>query len=426
MQSVNKEYIIDITDMSSEGAGIGKIDGFAVFVPFALKGEKVRIIITKMLKNYAIGQLVEVISPSPYRIQPLCRFFYKCGGCDFQHADYRFELLYKTDKVKTALERIGSVKANVLPIIPAVAHENYRNKAKFAVSGGEIGFFKTKSHSIVPVDNCAIQNKITEDITAAIRNIERHISSAVAEVTVRIAENTGEVMICLTTDKKIPDAEKLIQTLCDLNKNIVSIVQIKKDSGKEVLLWGKRYITDKIGDLTFRISPKSFYQVNSKQTKILYDKIVKLSCFSGTERVFDLYCGIGTISLYISRYVREVTGVEIAGEAVKDAKINAKINEINNAFFYEGAAEHAVKSLGKADVVIIDPPRKGCDKSLLDTISEISPDKIIYVSCNPATLARDLKILSGYGFETKIVQPVDMFPRTAHVECVVLMSRAKE
>ena len=312
-----------------------------------------------------------------------------------------------------------------MPIIPAVAHENYRNKAKFAVSGGEIGFFKTKSHSIVPVDNCAIQNKITEDITAAIRNIERHISSAVAEVTVRIAENTGEVMICLTTDKKIPDAEKLIQTLCDLNKNIVSIVQIKKDSGKEVLLWGKRYITDKIGDLTFRISPKSFYQVNSKQTKILYDKIVKLSCFSGTERVFDLYCGIGTISLYISRYVREVTGVEIAGEAVKDAKINAKINEINNAFFYEGAAEHAVKSLGKADVVIIDPPRKGCDKSLLDTISESSPDKIIYVSCNPATLARDLKILSGYGFETKIVQPVDMFPRTAHVETVVLMSMVK-
>lgn len=440
----NKEYVLDITGMGSEGEGVGKVDGCAVFVPYALKGEKVRVKIVKVLKNYSFGKLLEVIKPNPLRISPDCEYFYKCGGCNFWHVDYALEVEYKTNKVKDALERIGSVYTEVLPVIPAEKTVNYRNKAQFAVNNDGIGFFAPRSHRLIPIGNCAIQHEINEKAVRTVYEYmekysvlpydEKSHTGDIRHIYTRVAVNTGEIMVCIVTrGKRLPHAQDLVDSLRRIDEGIVSIFQNINPNKtnvalgeKEVLLWGKSTITDKIGDLIFQISPKSFYQVNSAQTKVLYDEIIKLANFTGGERVFDLYCGIGTIALYTAKYVKEVVGVEVVGEAVNNAIKNAEINNINNAVFYKGVAEDIADSLGKADVVIVDPPRKGCDKKLLLMINTISPNRVIYVSCNPATLARDLKILQAYGFEIKTIQPVDMFPRTPHVETVVLMTRVKE
>ncbi len=441
MLNKNEQYILEISGMGAEGEGVGRIEGFAVFVPFALLGEKILVKIVKVQKNYAFGKIVEIITPSPSRISPSCKHFYKCGGCSFQHCDYNFELEYKKNKVSEALKRIGGIEAEVSPIIPAENTVGYRNKSQFPVNTDGIGFYANRSHRLVPVESCEIQHTSTHGIIKAISEYMKKYSilpydeashtGDIRHVFTRVSKHSGEIMVGIVTrTKRLANVDELVRILRDSNENIVSIIQsINSEKTnvalgeKEVLLWGKDYITDKIGDLSFEISLKSFYQINPQQTKKLYDEVVKLINFTGDETLFDLYCGIGTISLYVAKYVKKVIGVEIVEKAVENAIKNAKINGIENAQFVVGAAEDVAKSLGTADIVIVDPPRKGCDEKLLKTIVDIAPESIVYVSCNPSTLARDLKFLTSNKYYVKKVVPIDMFPRTPHVECVVLMSR---
>lgn len=444
MLKKNDEHIIEITGVGSQGEGVGKINDFAVFVPFAIQGEKIRVKLLKVLNNYAHGKLLQVISPSESRTVPSCPHFYKCGGCSLQHMTYEKELEFKQQKVADCLKRIGGIDTEILPIIGSDDNAGYRNKGLFPVTNEGVGFYAPRSHRVIPVKCCEIQDEKSNIIVDVVKQFMGKFSISpydesshrghIRYVYTRVAGFTGEVMVCIVTrTKELPYKNELVKMLQSANIGIVSIFQNINPKRtnvalgeKTILLWGKEAITDKIGDLLFKISPKSFYQVNAKQTKKLYDEVVKAGQFTGSERVFDLYCGIGTISLYIADFVKEVIGIEVVGEAVKDAVENARINNKDNVKFYHGAAEDLTKNLGKADVVIIDPPRKGCDKRLLQTLKDMSSEKIIYVSCNPATLARDLKIIQSFGYKTQYARPVDMFPRTAHVETVVLMSRVEK
>ena len=442
MLNKNDEYAIEITGMGADGEGVGRIDGCAVFVPYAIQGETVKVKIVKPLKNYAFGKLLEVIKPSPDRREPTCGVFYLCGGCGLCHMEYSAELAYKQQKVADAVKRIGGIDAEIRPIIGSAEIIGYRNKGQFPVTADGIGFYAPRSHRVIPIDRCEIQDEKSNEIVRTVKKfMERYSVSPYNEaehtgdircVYTRIARATGEAMVCIVTrTKKLPLADKLVEMLDGLGIGIVSVYQnINPErtntalGEREVLLWGKGKITDKIGDLSFNISPKSFYQINSAQTKVLYDETLKAGGFTGGETVLDLYCGIGTITLYAASSVREITGVELLRAAVLDAKENAALNGITNAAFLCAAAEDIQDGI-PADAVIIDPPRKGCDDRLLKALGKINSPKIIYVSCNPATLARDLKALTSHGYTAEYLQPVDMFPRTPHVETVVLLSKLK-
>lgn len=434
----NEQYVIDITGIGAEGEGVGRIDNMAVFVPYALMGEKVLVHIVKVLKSYAFAKLIEVVEPSPHRITPLCPVFNQCGGCSMQHTDYEYELEFKTNKVRDCLKRIGGIDTPVLPCIGSPDIYGYRNKAQFAVSKDGIGFYSPRSHRLVDGTSCLIQNKIAPEIISAVKEYvqstgvapydEETHSGKIRNVFIRTV--SGGVMVCVVcTDKNLPDTALLVKLLCDAGATDVLLnINSKRTNvamgDKNIVLYGNEFVVGEIDDIAFEISPLSFYQINSKQTERLYKCVVDFAQLDETKTVFDLYCGIGTISLYAARKARLVTGVEVVPEAIENAKRNAVINGIENVQFYCGKAENVTKNLGKADVVIVDPPRKGCDIKLLETIKNINPERVVYVSCNPATLARDLKILEQYGFKTMTVQPFDMFPRTFHVETVVLLERA--
>lgn len=433
----NEQYIIDIIGTGAEGEGVGRIDNMAVFVPYALLGERVLVHIVKVLKNYAFAKLLEVIEPSPHRIQPLCPVFKQCGGCSMQHADYEYELEFKTNKVRDCLKRIGGIDASVLPCVGSPEMYGYRNKGQFAVSKDGIGFYSPRSHRLVDGKNCLIQNKIAPDIIEAVQNYmdicnvmpydEETHTGKIRNVFIRTV--SGGVMVCVVSrEKNLPDTDLLVKLLCDAGAtDVILNINSKRTNvamgDENIVLYGKDFVTDEIDGISFEISPLSFYQINSKQTKNLYECAVSLAELDKSKTVFDLYCGIGTISLYAARKAGRVLGVEIVPQAIENAKRNASLNDIDNAEFFCGKAEEVTKALGKADVVIVDPPRKGCDEKLLNTIKNISPEKVVYVSCNPATLARDLKILEQYGYQITFVQPFDMFPRTFHVETVVLLQR---
>lgn len=435
----NKTYTIEITGIGEKGEGIGKIDGFAVFVPYALVGETVSVLIVKVLKNYAFGKMVEIIKPSPHRIIPKCKVFYQCGGCDFQHCTYNLELQNKTQKVKDCISRIGGLDTEVLDAI-GCTDMHYRNKAQFPVTHDGIGFYAARSHRVIPADNCLIQNEKSNRVIGVVKEYMQnfHIKpydeqtgkGMIRHIFTR-ASLTGELMVCIVTaSRDLKNADSLVSMLKnEFGENICVLQNINSKNTNVILgdetitLYGNDVITDKIGDLYFEISPKSFFQINPKQTKVLYDKVLEFGDFDGTENVLDLYCGIGTIGLYVARYVNSVVGVECVAPAIENAKKNAILNNIKNAEFYVGNSEDMAEKFPQSDVIIIDPPRKGCDAKLLDTINQISPKKVIYVSCNPATLARDLKILDEYGYKADKIQPVDMFPRTCHVETVVLLQR---
>jgi 23S rRNA (uracil1939-C5)-methyltransferase len=442
MINKNEIYEINITGMGSDGEGVGKIDGFAVFVSGALTGETVRVLIVKVLKNYAYGKLMEIITPSPNRTESECPHFPKCGGCTLHHCDYEFEKAYKTQKVADCILRIGKIDTPVLECIGCDDIYAYRNKAIFPVTSDGVGFFAPRSHRVIPVEKCLIQSRITDEAVACVKDFmrdynippydEKSHKGVIRNIFIRCGFSTGELMVAVVTrTNDLPHKDELVKALRD-RVNPTSVIQnINTEKTnvaigeKSITLYGTDFIRDKIGETVFEISLNSFFQINPLQTKVLYDKVVEFADFKGGERVFDLYCGAGTISLYIAPFVKEVIGVECVAQAIENAKRNAEINGINNAKFYTGNAEEVTPNLGDADVVVVDPPRKGCDETLLKTVAEINPQKIIYVSCNPATLARDLQILTDYGFTAEKIQPVDMFPRTAHVECVVLMSRVE-
>ena len=456
MVKKNDEYIVAIEDMGSEGEGVGKIDGYTVFVKDALPGEEARIKITKAGKNFGYGRLMEVITPSEYRVEPKCPIARKCGGCQIQEMSYEAQLAFKEKKVQNNLERIGKIPPSEYEMCTIIGMEqpyNYRNKAQYPVGldkEGNIvmGFYAGRTHSIIPCEDCAIGDKINSEILAIVKshmeeykiqpyNEETH-KGVVRHVLIRRGFTTNQCMVCIIINgSELKGSTKLVERLKNIEGMTSISININKEKtnvimGKTVIdLYGEGYIEDYIGDVKFRISPLSFYQVNPVQTKELYGKALEFAGLTGEETVWDMYCGVGTISLFLAKAARKVYGVEIVPEAIEDARKNAKINNIENAEFFVGKAEEVVPKMYReyglgADVVVVDPPRKGCDEKLLETMISMSPEKIVYVSCDSATLARDLEYLKAHGYGVKKVQPVDMFPHSVHVETVCLLSKLHE
>lgn len=449
----NDLVTLEIEDCGIDGEGIGKADGFTVFVKDAVIGDTVTAKIIKAKKNYGYGRLMEVLKPSPYRVEPKCEFARQCGGCQLQALSYDQQLVFKTNKVKGHLERIGGFTD--IPMEPIIGMDelfHYRNKAQFPVGRnkeGKIvtGFYAGRTHNIIENRDCALgvaENK--EVLDRVIAHMEKYGiepyneatgKGLVRHVLIRYGYFTKEVMVCLILNgNKIPKEEQLVKSLCEIpGMTSITINVNKKHSnvilGEEIrLLWGQEYITDRIGDISYQISPLSFYQVNPMQTQKLYAKALEYADLHGEETVWDLYCGIGTISLFLAQKAKFVRGVEIVPAAIENAKENAKLNGLENTEFFVGKAEEVLPREYKkngvyADVIVVDPPRKGCDETLLETMIEMNPDRIVYVSCDSATLARDLKYLCERGYELRKVCPVDQFGMTVHVETVVLLSKLK-
>ena len=449
----NDLVTLEIEDCGIDGEGIGKADGFTVFVKDAVIGDTVTAKIIKAKKNYGYGRLMEVLKPSPYRVEPKCEFARQCGGCQLQALSYDQQLVFKTNKVKGHLERIGGFTD--IPMEPIIGMDelfHYRNKAQFPVGRnkeGKIvtGFYAGRTHNIIENRDCALgvaENK--EVLDRVIAHMEKYGiepyneatgKGLVRHVLIRYGYFTKEVMVCLILNgNKLPKEEQLVKSLCEIpGMTSITINVNKKHSnvilGEEIrLLWGREYITDRIGDISYQISPLSFYQVNPMQTQKLYAKALEYADLHGQETVWDLYCGIGTISLFLAQKAKFVRGVEIVPAAIENAKENAKLNGLENTEFFVGKAEEVLPREYKkngvyADVIVVDPPRKGCDETLLETMVEMNPERIVYVSCDSATLARDLKYLCERGYELRKVCPVDQFGMTVHVETVVLLSHKK-
>lgn len=462
----NDEVELVIEDFSSEGDGIGRVgeSGYTLFVKDTVIGDRVLVRVMKTKKQYGYARMIKLLEPSPDRVEPVCPNARQCGGCQLQHVSYSCQLAFKENKIKNCLKRIGGFGEEVLSKMePILGMENpffYRNKAQFPVGRDKdgkvvLGFYARHSHQIIGSERCYLQGmeikgewiNTNEQVLSIVRNFleeynipvyeEQTHTGLVRHVLTRVGFYTGEQMVCLILNgKKLPHASQLVKALCEVEgmKSISLNFNTEKTNvilGKEgKVLWGESYITDYIGDIKFQISPQSFYQVNPVQTERLYNTALEYAGLTGRETVWDLYCGIGTISLFLAKKAKKVYGVEIVPQAIEDAKRNAALNGITNAEFFVGAAEEVVprklsewNAEGSVDVVVVDPPRKGCDAVLLDAILKTEPKKIVYVSCDPATLARDLKILCGGGYGIERWRGCDMFGQSGHVECVVLMSR---
>lgn len=447
----DREYEVDVVDIGQGGVGIGKHDGFTVFVDGGLISDKLKVKITKSKKNYAVGEIVEIIEKSPFRVERVCSDkLSDCGGCQIQELDYQKQLDIKTNEVKQTISRIG--KLNDTLVHPTLGMENpfrYRNKAQFPIQKIDgktvIGFYKKKSHDVIPTDKCIIQHDVNDKIIKIIKTYikaynvsiydEKTHTGVLRHLVTKVGFETKEVMVVLVANgKKLPYLNELASVLKENVpgfKTLVLNTNREKTNvilGKEnKIIYGDGKINDYIGDLVFEISPLSFFQVNPSQTEVLYNKALEYADLKENDTVFDIYCGIGTISLFLAQKAKKVYGVEIVGDAIKDAKINAELNKLENTEFFVGKAEEVVPKLYKegktANVVVVDPPRKGCEESVLDTIVSMEPDKVVYVSCNPSTLARDLAYLDERGYKCKEIQPVDMFPHTMHVESVALLCR---
>ena len=459
----NDLVTVAIEDIGVGGEGIGKVDGYTLFIKDAIIGDVVEAKIVKAKKNYGYARLMNIVTPSENRVEkPACPMARRCGGCQIQEMKYGAQLAFKEGKVRGNLERIGEVPTELLdkvmqPIVGMEEPFHYRNKAQFPIGTdkeGHIitGFYAGRTHSIIPNTDCAlgvaVNQKILEIILHFMEN--NHISAydeekhkgLVRHVLIRYGFKTDEIMVCLVINgEKLPHAEKLVDKLCKIPGMTSITISVNKAKtnvimGNEIkLLWGQTYITDYIGNVKYQISPLSFYQVNPVQTEKLYGLALDYADLNGNETVWDLYCGIGTISLFLAQNAKQVYGVEIVPQAIDDARNNAKINDITNAEFYVGKAEEVLPEYYKeyekthngetvhADVIVVDPPRKGCEESLLQTIVDMQPEKVVYVSCDSATLARDVKFLRAKGYELKDVTPVDQFPHTVHVETVCLLSK---
>ncbi len=477
--SYSKNDCVELTieDIGVSGEGIGKVDGYTLFVKDTVIGDVVRVKIMKAKKNYGYARLMDIIKPSKDRVEPACPIARQCGGCQIQAMNYNAQLKYKQKLVKDNLLRIGGLTEGadyeMCEILGMDTPFRYRNKAQYPVGEDKdgnivMGFYAGHTHSIIacPDDDCMLGHSDNTFILNAVKEWMKEYrvraynenihKGTVRHVLIRTGYHTDEVMVCLVTKKMLRKeaADGLVKAIQKLKLNVASlVVNINKEDtnvilGKEcITLYGRPYIEDYIGDIKFQISPLSFYQVNPKQTEVLYNKALEFARLKGNESVWDMYCGIGTISLFLAKKAGKVYGVEIVPQAIEDAKNNAKINNIDNAEFFVGKAEEVVPAFYKKqtgvqsdndstdskeydmtrpDVVVVDPPRKGCDKKLLDTIVSMTPDRIVYVSCDSATLARDLKLLVEYGYKVEKVQPVDQFGNTVHVETVVLLSQLKQ
>lgn len=452
----NDELILKIEDMGVDGAGIGKSDGMTFFVKDAVIGDVVRAKIIKLKKTYGYARLMELLEASADRVEPNCPYYRQCGGCQIQALSYEKQLEFKENKVRNNLERIGGfTKIPMEPIVGMDEPYHYRNKAQFPVGTdkeGHIvtGFYAGRTHTIIPNRDCALGLPVNREILDIVIDFmeKYHISTydektgkgLVRHVLIRCGFSGQEKMVCLIINgKSLPHGEKLVEAL----RKIDGMTSISLNCNTErtnvilghktIVLWGQEYITDQIGDISYEISPVSFYQVNPVQTEKLYGLALEYADLHGEETVWDLYCGIGTISLFLAQKAKQVYGVEIIPQAIENAKRNAVKNGIENAEFFVGKSEEVLPEFyekeaaagrkAHADVIVVDPPRKGCDEKLLDTIVKMAPDRVVYVSCDSATLARDLKILCEQGYELKRVRAVDQFCHTVHTEAVCCLHR---
>lgn len=460
----NDTAVIEITDIGVGGEGIGKLDGYTLFVKDAVIGDRVEVKVIKAKKNYGYGRLMRVIDPSPHRVEPRCRFARQCGGCQIQEMSYERQLEFKQKKVYDDLVRIGDFAPELIgrvmePVVGMDDPFGYRNKAQFPFGtdreGNPVtGFYAGRTHDIIANTDCALgvpeNREILEIILAFMKKYqipsynEKTGDGLIRHALIRYGFVTKEIMVCLVINGSgIPHADELIRQLQAIPG--MTGVSVSENTRRDNVimgetyrvLWGKGYITDYIGKIRYQISPLSFYQVNPVQTEKLYSLALEYADLKGGETVWDLYCGIGTISLFLAQKAGKVYGVEIVPQAIEDARRNAELNGIKNAEFFVGKAEEVLPAFYEqkraegsaethADVIVVDPPRKGCDGKLLDTIVKMAPEKVVYVSCDPATLARDLKILCANGYELVKVRPVDQFPMSVHVETVVLLSHKSQ
>ncbi len=471
----NDVFTVQIEDMSEDGAGIGRLDGFIWFIKDTVIGDVVEAKAMKLKKTYGFARLTRVVEPSPHRVTPPCPVARQCGGCQLQAMSYEEQLRFKENKILGNLSRIGGFRnirrvdengqpkegrsgqgpddERMIPFYPIIGMDepwHYRNKAQFPVGltkTGEIvtGFYAGRTHDIIAQDDCLLGVSENREILAAVREYmekcrirpydETIHQGLVRHVLIRKGFATGELMVCLVINgRKLPSAERLVSELCKLSgmTSVSYSINTEKTNvimGKEIVnLYGPGYITDYIGNVRYRISPLSFYQVNPVQTERLYRTALEYADLTGNETVWDLYCGIGTISLFLAQKAKQVYGVEIIPAAIEDARENARENGLTNVEFFVGKAEEVLpeqyeKNRIRADVIVVDPPRKGCDAKCLETILKMQPERIVYVSCDSATLARDLRILCDGGYEVRKARGCDMFPMTVHCECVVCLER---
>lgn len=453
MQSPVKQgdnIILQISGLGSNGEGVGKYEGFTVFVQGALPQEEVSAKVKLVKKNYAVAVLQRILKPSAERVEPLCPVYKECGGCQLQHLSYAGQLAYKRQQVQDALNRIGHLEIDVIPVLGASEPWNYRNKMQFPVAVNtegnlQIGCYAAATHSVVNTETCMIQKAANNDILKTVRKwMQRFGISAydektgkglVRHVMGRVGVHSGEVMaVLITSAYDIPHRRELVEWLKKYVPGLTSVVQnINKKptniimGNKTRVLYGAENIKDELGALAFNISAQSFFQVNSEQTEKLYNKALEFAALTGSETVVDIYCGTGTISLYLARHARKVYGIEIVAPAIIDAERNAEENNCKNAEFILGDAAVELPKLlmsgVQPDVVVVDPPRAGCEEKVLASICHVKPKRVVYVSCNPASLARDLAYMEQHGYNTLIAQPVDMFPMTNHVETVCCLHR---
>ena len=435
----NQEYVVDIIDNGFEGEGIAKIDNFTIFIPGAIKGEKVKILVVKVLSSHAFGKVIEIMQKSENRIESDCKTYNRCGGCNLRHIQYAETLNMKRNAVQSLVNKTLTTKIEVEETLGMDNPYHYRNKAQYPVGLDKegkplIGVFANRTHEIIPIENCLIQDEQTEKIAKYLVKYiaEKHISiynentrkGLIRHIVTKIGKRTNEIMVIIVINgDKIPEEEKIVEKLTQEFPNIKTIVKNinKKNTNvilgeKNITLYGEGYIKDELGDLTFKISPLSFYQVNPVQAEKLYTIGVESANIIKEDIVFDLYCGIGTISLFMAKYAKKVYGIEIVKQAVEDAIENARMNNIKNTEFIAGDVEEVLDDLINnkkiiPSIVMVDPPRKGLDKTSINNILKIRPKKIIYISCNPATLVRDLKELEEC-YDIKNIKPVDMFPFT--------------
>ncbi len=444
MLKKNEIYRASVSGFTSDGLGVCRVEGCAVFVPNAAPGEEYDLRIEHIGKTAAYGKIVSIITRSKERVNRACPYAKQCGGCDFWHLTYEAECEIKRQRVLDALNRIGGQNLEQLQITGAKRCEGYRNKVQFPVAGGKAGFYKKGTHDLIPIDHCLIQPECADRAREAVlqwmkearvlsydeathRGLIRHIF-------VRYAEKTGQILVCLVCNgQDIPRKKRLIELLCQIPGMTSVAMNVNTRKGNAIMgdttkiLWGAEAIEDILCDLRFRISPRSFYQVNRDQAELLYKKAIDCGELKGTETVLDLYCGTGTITLCLAKKAKRVIGVEVIDAAIEDAKKNAECNNIENAEFFCADAGEAAKKLSeegtRPDVIVVDPPRKGLSIDVIEAIDTMSPTKVVYVSCDPATLARDVKLLCERGYKLTHAEAVDLFPRCSHIESIVCLAR---
>lgn len=448
MLEVGQIKEVEIIDLNHTGQGVARVDNFVVFVDGVIQGDIVEIKITEKKKNFAVGKLLRIVKLSLNRIDPSCEHYQQCGGCQLMHMDYSEQLKYKKNRVINELKRVDVLMDDVF-VNETIGMDNpfrYRNKTAFSVTKINdeilIGPYEQGTYNTVDIDGCMIQSKSADKAIIEFKNLmikykidaydKKLGKGTIRNIVIRNNRKDELMFIIVATTANFNNKDLLIRDLVMNNSNIKTVILNVNNKNtnlamgiKNITIYGEGTINDTIDDLNFTISPETFFQINPIQTEKLYQKAIEYANINKNEICFDIYCGIGTISLMAAKYAKKVYGVEIVEQSIINARENAAINKITNAEFYAGKAEDVMPKLYmqsiKADVVIVDPPRKGCEKEVIDTIIDMAPEKVVYVSCNPSTLARDIKLLEIGGYKLKKVQPVDMFPWTVHVECVILM-----